>query len=140
MPGMRSVQVVQTLSAGTDDAVEPGLKHLRPGVRLCNARGVHEASTAELALTLVLASLRGVPGFVRAQDRGEWRGEFRSTGGPERPRRGIRLDRISDRGPARSVRGSACGARRALRAHHQARGPVHPLTELPSLLPEANMW
>ncbi len=69
MPSMRSVQVVQTLSAGTDH-VEPGLKHLPEGVRLCNARGVHEASTAELTLTLILASLRGVPDFVRAQDRG----------------------------------------------------------------------
>src|SRR5690348_11511100 len=76
LPLMRSVRVVQTLSAGTDH-VEPGLKHLPPGVRLCNARGVHEASTAELTLTLILASLRGVPDFVRAQDEGEWRGGFR---------------------------------------------------------------
>jgi phosphoglycerate dehydrogenase-like enzyme len=60
--------VVQTLTAGVE--------HLRPyvgeGVRLCNARGVHDASTAELALALVLASLRGIPDFVRAQDRGRW--------------------------------------------------------------------
>ncbi|CAM5364025.1 hypothetical protein SFUMM280S_02456 [Streptomyces fumanus] len=49
---------------------------LGPGVRLCNARGVHEASTAELALTLTLASLRGVPGFVRAQQQERWEGGF----------------------------------------------------------------
>jgi phosphoglycerate dehydrogenase-like enzyme len=73
LPEMRSVQVVQTLSAGIDH-VEPGLKDLPPGVRLCNARGVHEASTAELTLALILASLRGIPDFVRAQDRGEWLG------------------------------------------------------------------
>ena len=42
------------------------------GVTLCNGRGIHDTSTAELALTLILASLRGVPGFVRAQDRREW--------------------------------------------------------------------
>lgn len=76
LPGMRSVQVVQTLSAGIDH-VEPGLGHLPAGVRLCNARGVHEASTAELTLALILASLRGIPDFVRAQDRGEWLGGFR---------------------------------------------------------------
>ena len=75
LPQMTHLEVVQTLSAGTDH-VEPGLKHLRPGVRLCNARGVHEASTAELTLTLILASLRGIPDFVRAQDRGEWLGGF----------------------------------------------------------------
>ena len=39
------------------------------GVLLCNGRGIHDTSTAELALTLILASLRGVPGFVRDQDR-----------------------------------------------------------------------
>ncbi|CAM5628116.1 2-hydroxyacid dehydrogenase [Streptomyces violaceorubidus] len=40
---MTSVQVVQTLSAGIDH-VEPGLPLLPAGVRLCNARSVHEAS------------------------------------------------------------------------------------------------
>ena len=39
---------------------------------LCNGRGIHDTSTAELALTLILASLRGIPDWVRAQDRHEW--------------------------------------------------------------------
>ena len=38
-----------------------------PGVTLCNAAGVHDASTAELALTLTLASIRDIPEFVAAQ-------------------------------------------------------------------------
>ena len=42
------------------------------GVALANAPGVHDASTAELAVTLSLALLRGVPDFVRAQDDGRW--------------------------------------------------------------------
>ena len=42
------------------------------GVTLCNARGVHDASTAELAVALVLASLRGFPDFVRAADGQRW--------------------------------------------------------------------
>ncbi len=58
------------------DHVTPGLGDVPAGVALCNARGVHEASTAELALGLVLASLRGIPGFVRGQDREEWRAGF----------------------------------------------------------------
>ncbi len=65
---MPRLQVVQTLTAG----IEHVLPHLPSGVTLCNGRGIHETSTAELALTLMLASLRGVPDFVRAQDRGEW--------------------------------------------------------------------
>jgi phosphoglycerate dehydrogenase-like enzyme len=66
---MPRLKVVQTVTAGVD--------HVRPyvpeAVLLCNGRGIHDASTAELAVGLVIASLRGIPGFVRAQDRGEWR-------------------------------------------------------------------
>ena len=39
---------------------------------MCSGGGIHDASTAELALTLILASLRGVPDFVRAQDQHHW--------------------------------------------------------------------
>jgi phosphoglycerate dehydrogenase-like enzyme len=68
LPRMTSLRVLQVQTAGTED-VEP----LVPaGVQLCNARGVHDASTAELAMTLILASLRGVPDFVRAQPSGAW--------------------------------------------------------------------
>ena len=72
-----------TLRPGRADAVgrhrpraSPGSASLPAGVRLCNARGVHEASTAELTLTLILASLRGIPDFVRGQDKEEWRAGF----------------------------------------------------------------
>ena len=70
LPRMRSLEVVQTLTAGVDN-----LRGRVPsGVTLCNGRGIHDTSTAELALTLILASLRGVPAFVRAQDRHAWEG------------------------------------------------------------------
>ncbi|MCC9156719.1 2-hydroxyacid dehydrogenase [Streptomyces parvulus] len=138
LPEMRSVQVVQTLSAGIDH-VEPGLAHLPPGVRLCNARGVHEASTAELTLTLVLASLRGIPDFVRAQDRGEWLGGFR----PALADRKVVIVGYGSIGAAIEDRlvpfEVAPVVRVARSARTTARGPVHPLTELPALLPEADV-
>ena len=65
---MPALQVVQTLTAG----VEHVLPFLRKGLTLCNARGVHDASTAELAVALTLASLRGIPDDVRAQDAERW--------------------------------------------------------------------
>ncbi|GAA3376406.1 2-hydroxyacid dehydrogenase [Streptomyces racemochromogenes] len=135
---MPALRVVQTLTAGIDHVL-PGLGDLRPGVRLCNARGVHEASTAELALTLVLASLRGIPGMVRGQDREEWRGGF--------------YDALADRSVlivGYGAIGAAvedrlvpfeCGpvtrvARSARTAPH---GPVHALADLPGLLPDADV-
>ncbi len=65
---MPRLRVVQTLTAGYEHV----LPYLVEGVTLCNARGVHDASTAELAVALTLASLRRIPEFVRAQDREEW--------------------------------------------------------------------
>jgi len=73
MSAMPSLRVAQTLTAGVDD-----VRPLVPaGVTLCNARGVHDASTAELAVALVLASLRGIPDFVRAT--GGWDGQRRDA-------------------------------------------------------------
>jgi phosphoglycerate dehydrogenase-like enzyme len=62
------LDLVQLLTAGYDN-VAP---HVPRGVTLCSGGGIHDASTAELALTLMLASLRGVPDFVRAQDQHHW--------------------------------------------------------------------
>ena len=65
LPGLR---VVQLLSAGYDNVLEA----LPAGVLLANAAGVHDASTAELAVALTLSSLRGIPEFVAAQARSQW--------------------------------------------------------------------
>lgn len=65
---MHHVRVIQTLTAGFD-----GIEPLVPtGVTLCNAAGVHDVSTAEMAVLLTLAALRDIPQSVRAQDRQEW--------------------------------------------------------------------
>ncbi len=64
------LRVLQSLSSGVDDV----LGAVPPGVILCNGRGLHhEEGTAELAVTLVLASLRQLPLFVRQQSEARWR-------------------------------------------------------------------
>jgi phosphoglycerate dehydrogenase-like enzyme len=65
---MPNLEVVQLLTVGFDAALEYVPDH----VILCNAVGVHDASTAELAVALVLASLRGIDDFARAMPHGEW--------------------------------------------------------------------
>jgi phosphoglycerate dehydrogenase-like enzyme len=66
--GLDSLEAVQIQSAG----FEGFLDGLPPGVALCNAAGVHDASTAELAVTLTLASIREIPGFTAAQVDSQW--------------------------------------------------------------------
>ena len=72
---MTALRVVQTLTAGVDD-IRP---HIPEGVTLCNAHGVHDASTAELAVGLTLAALRGIPDYVRAAEHGRWAHDSRSS-------------------------------------------------------------
>ncbi|MBE1876075.1 2-hydroxyacid dehydrogenase [Myceligenerans pegani] len=62
------VSVVQSQTLGYDHVAE----HLPAGIAYCNAVGVHEGSTAELAVALVLAAQRGIPEAVRDADRGRW--------------------------------------------------------------------
>ncbi|HEY8981017.1 MAG TPA: 2-hydroxyacid dehydrogenase [Streptomyces sp.] len=138
LAGMPNLKVVQTLTAGVDD-ITARLDLLPPGVQLCNARGVHETSTAELALTLTLASLRGIPGFVRAQDRQEWQSGFH----PALADRTVLIlgygaigaaieDRLAPFELARVVRVARAG-------RTTERGPVHSIGELPQLLPLADV-
>ena len=65
---MPNLKYLQMPNAGYDDAME----FVRPGMTLCNGRSIHDDSTAELAVGLTIASLRGFPEFVRNQDRGKW--------------------------------------------------------------------
>lgn len=62
------LSTVQLLTAGFD-SVTP---HVPQGVRLCNAAGVHDASTAELTMALILGSLRGIADFAVAQEDSRW--------------------------------------------------------------------
>ncbi|TFC77594.1 hydroxyacid dehydrogenase [Cryobacterium sp. TMS1-20-1] len=67
LAGVRT-RLVQSQSIGYD-----GIDTLLPaGHVFANAASVHEASTAELTLALILASQRGIDDFVRAAERGEW--------------------------------------------------------------------
>ncbi len=58
---MPKLRYLQLLTAGVDKA----LPYLRDGLTLMNARGVHDSSTAELTLALVLTSLRNIAGYLR---------------------------------------------------------------------------
>ncbi|QHA09913.1 dihydrofolate reductase [Streptomyces broussonetiae] len=132
------VRLIQTLTAGVDD-ITGRLDAIVPGVALCNARGVHEASTAELALTLTLASLRGIPGFVRAQQERRWESGFH----PALADKNVLIVGYGSIGAAIEDRLTpfevARVARIAREGRTTARGPVHPFADVLSLLPDADV-
>ncbi|MGO1809374.1 MAG: 2-hydroxyacid dehydrogenase [Canibacter sp.] len=70
-----STKLVQWQSIGYD----PVSKYLPAGHTVANAKTVHETSTAELALGLMLAGQRGIDGFIRAGSACTWFGNSRPS-------------------------------------------------------------
>ncbi len=69
------LKFVQTQSTGYDGVIEAA----GPAAGVASASGVHAAATAELALGLILAKLRGIDQAVRDQQYGLWRPERRQS-------------------------------------------------------------
>ena len=130
LPRMSGLEVVQTLTAGVDN-----LRGLVPaGVTLCNGRGIHDTSTAELALTLILSSLRGIPDFVRAQGRHEWAPGWRPALADKR----VLLVGYGAIGRAIEARLAPFEVD-VTRVARAPRDGVHGIDELPELLPDADV-
>jgi phosphoglycerate dehydrogenase-like enzyme len=129
-----TTRLVQSQSIGYD-GVE---RVLPPGHVYANAATVHETSTAELTLALILASQRGIPNFVRAAEKGHW--------APER------LASLADRtvlivgygGVGKAIEDrllpfETTVVRVASRARDDDHGRIHVIDELPALLPSADI-
>ena len=130
---MPALKVVQTQTAGYENV----LPHLAEGVTLCNARGVHDASTAELAVALVLASFRRLPRAVRDQERGLWPSSTEALDDSLADRTVLILG-YGSIGEAleRRLAGFECDV---IRVARRPRDGVSPITELPALLPRADV-
>lgn len=128
---MPQLQVVQLLTAGYESA----LPLIPEPVLVCNAVGVHDASTAELAVGLMIASLRELDRAVRAMPEGRW----------HHPRRGRAL--ADRRVLVVGAGGVGCAIQRRLEpmeavitmVGRRVRPGVHAATELPALLPGADV-
>ena len=130
MAAMRKLKVVQTLTAGFD-VVRP---HVPPGAVLCNARGVHDASTAEWVVGATLAAIRQFGYFATEQAAGRW--SYRFTG--SLADKTVLIVGYGSIGQAveRRLAGFEVQIRRVART---ARTGVSPASELPGLLPEADV-
>jgi phosphoglycerate dehydrogenase-like enzyme len=130
MGQMPRLRVVQTLTAGVD-WIRPNVP---PGVALCNARGAHDAATAEWVVAAMLGALRGFPGFAVEQAAGRW--AYQAT--DQLATKTVLIVGYGSIGAAveRRLAGFEVTVTRVAR---RARAGVAALAELTSLLPRADV-
>ncbi len=130
LAAMPNLRLVQTLTAGIDLL----LPHLPAGAVLCNARGLHDVSTAEWVVTAMLATVRKIPFFIEKQNAGLWTPAFAHS------LAGQTVLILGHGSIGQAVERRLAGFEvNIVRVARTARDGVHPATDLPSLLPEADV-
>jgi phosphoglycerate dehydrogenase-like enzyme len=128
------VCVVQSQALGYDGVAE----HLPAGIAYCNAVGVHEGATAELALALILSSQRGLDVAARAQPAGLWKRDWH----PGLLGSSVLIIGVGGVGSAIETRLAPFDVtitRVARSARTDDHGLIHAITDLPALLPLADI-
>lgn len=128
------VGLVQSQSIGYDDV--PGA--LPPGHVFANAASVHETSTSELAVGLVIAAQRGIPDFVLAAAEGRW-APARHESLADRRVLLLGYGGVGEAIEARLAPFEVELTRVASRARDDEHGHIHGIDELPKLLPQAEI-
>jgi phosphoglycerate dehydrogenase-like enzyme len=136
LPGLAGVstRLVQSQSIGYDGVEQV----LPPGHVYANAASVHEASTAELTLALILASQRGIPDFVRAATEGRW-APARHASLADRTVLLIGYGGVGQAIEARLLPFETTVVRVAHTSRRDQRGQIHAISELSELLPTADI-
>ncbi|MDR6866751.1 phosphoglycerate dehydrogenase-like enzyme [Microbacterium resistens] len=133
------VGLVQSQSIGYDGVADA----LPAGMPFANAASVHEASTAELAVALMLAAQRQLPRFVRAQDRGEWDPVFADSLADRRVLLigfgGVGTAIARRLAPFEVALSAVARTARPVSVDGIGEVAVHGLDELPRLLPDAEI-
>jgi phosphoglycerate dehydrogenase-like enzyme len=127
-------RLVQSQMVGYDGVAEV----LPPGVVYANAASVHETSTAELTLALILASQRGIPDFVRYASEGRWVPSWHESLA-DRNVLLIGYGGVGKAIEARLLPFEVTVTRVALRARSDERGEIHGFESLHDLLPLADI-
>jgi len=133
LPKMASLRVVQLLSAGAD--VWAG--HTPPGVSLHDARGVHDSSTSEWVVAAILSYLRSFPLFARAQANHDWTAR-RAAPTDELAGKHVLIVGAGSIGAATTARLEPFEVR-VTSVARTARPGVHAVSDLPDLLPTADV-
>jgi phosphoglycerate dehydrogenase-like enzyme len=130
LAAMPRLKVVQTLTAGIDLL----LPRLPAGAVLCNAHGVHDASTAEWVVAATLAAIRQLPYFMAEQAAGRWSTRFTGTLAGQT----VLILGYGAIGAAVERRLAGFDVE-IVRVARTARDGVHPVADLEGLLPRADV-
>ncbi|WP_307852614.1 2-hydroxyacid dehydrogenase [Glaciihabitans sp. dw_435] len=136
------VRLVQSQSIGYDGVADYLPEHLvfanANANANANASSVHEPSTAELTVALILASQRGIPDFVRAAAEGRWAPAIH----PSLADRTVLI--IGYGGVGRAIESRLLAfettiVRVASTARTDEHGQIHGVSEIAGLLPSADI-
>jgi phosphoglycerate dehydrogenase-like enzyme len=127
-----ALQAVQVLSAGYENVLDL----LPDGVELYNGAGLHDASTAEHALGLILAAQRELPRWALDQNAGRWNPEYTRSLADSRVLI-VGYGNIGRAIEARLLPFETTVTRVARRARPAQ--DVHGIDDLPALLPDADV-
>ena len=127
------IRAVQTQALGYDDAIG----NVPDGITWCNAVGVHEGPTAELAVGLLIAAFRGFDEFARAMPERRWVRAWNPG------LLGARVMLLGYGGIGVEVHARLTGfgvdiVRVARTAREDRHGQIHGIDELSSLLPRVD--
>jgi len=131
---LEDLRVVQTMAAGVDGLLE----QIPPGVTLCDAAGVHDIPVAEWIVMTVLAARHNLPEHLHAQRSATWHRAGPEAGGDDLDSATILIVGYGSIGRALESRLAPFGVT-ILRVARRQREGVHPLLDLPALLPRADV-
>jgi phosphoglycerate dehydrogenase-like enzyme len=152
-PHLRGVRLVLSMMAGTEWI--PGT--VGPHVTICNAHGAHNISTAEWTLSAILAMLKHFPLFLDIQRSGNWRRRIEATAeyeGLSRDPRTLHPPVMLEELTGKNILIVGYGTigkeiERMFAPFHvnvtrvartaRADPPVHPVSELDTLIPNADV-
>ncbi len=139
LPEMSALRLVQSLESG----IEWLLPHVPTGVTVCNSRGAHDAAVAEWVLGVVLAMQRKLPEHLHAQRQALWRdvvrrGEWQPPFAGDLEGSTVLIVGHGSIGAAVERRLNPFGVE-ILRVARRERPGVQAVSELPSLLPRADV-
>ena len=127
---MPALRVVQTLSAGVDWLVP----FVPPGVTVCDAGGTRDVAVAEWVLAAILASIKALPELRDHQHEHSWRWQQ----GSELAGRTVLILGYGAIGAAVEARLAPFDVE-LIRVARRGREGVHPVEDLASLLPRADV-